>query len=52
METYMRFCTHLERNSLNIYQREICFKQKLQLKMKHFMSVFSAGLTIFEVTEQ
>jgi hypothetical protein len=33
--TYRRFCSHPERNSLNIYRSEKCFRQKFQKELIH-----------------
>jgi hypothetical protein len=52
MKTYRRFYLHLERNSLKIYNREKCFGQTSQRKMKHAFYgryTFSIYLKVFEI---
>jgi hypothetical protein len=55
MEAYVNFCAHLERNSLNIYLREKCFRQTLQAELNQtFCSRFNASinLIISEIIKQ
>jgi hypothetical protein len=46
MKTFMRFCTHLECNSLNTCRNEKRFQQTLQREMKHIY----VQSTFFRVT--
>jgi hypothetical protein len=55
MQTCVRICSHPERNSLNMYQSEICFEQKLERSLKHIFYIqynFSVMLRFFEVVKK
>lgn len=46
MKTYVRFCTHLRRDSLNIYRAETCavVEEELQGKTEHAIRLFAVRL--------
>jgi hypothetical protein len=55
MNTYLFFSAHLERNSLNIFQSEICLQNTLERNVNNPIYTqykFTEVLTIFEISKK
>lgn len=52
MMTYMQFCMHLERNSINMYLSDACFSQKLEKNENVFvLSTNVVTLKVFKTVK-